>query len=63
MYPKGGVIKFIKALAILKLELTVWGEEKIEHVRMWNRVKYFTTNCHNNSMSVFKSATQFAISL
>ena len=35
----------------------------MELVTIWNRVKYFITNCTTNSMSVLLSATPFGISL
>ena len=37
--------------------------EKMNFVTMWNRVKYFITNCSTSCMSVLLSATRFGISL
>ena len=61
VYEKGGVIIQVKAPAINKVELL--DLLKMDLVTMWNRVKYFTTDCSTNSMSVLLSATPFGISL
>ena len=37
--------------------------EKMDLMTMWNRVKYFITDCSTSCMSVLLSATQFGISL
>ena len=58
VYEKGGVIKHVETPAINKVELLdLW------FVTMWNRVKYFITDCSTSCMSVLLSATRFGISL
>ena len=61
VYEKGGEIKHVKAPAINKVELLdLW---KMDLVTMWNRVKYFITDCSTSCMSVLLLATRFGISL
>ena len=58
VHGKGGVLKHVKSLVINKVELLDLWEKK-----MWNREKYFITNCSTSCMSVLLSATWFGISL
>ena len=61
LYEKGGVMKYVKAPAINKVDLLdLW---KKDLVTKWKRVKYFITNCSTSCMSVLLSATGFGISL
>ena len=58
---KDGVIKHVKHQQFTKLSFFIC--EKMDLLTMWNRVKYFITDCSTSCMSVLLSDTRFGISL